>query len=247
MKLVLTGYGKMGRLIEEEAQKKGWEVLAALDGPDLGRLEDLPSADLVIDFSHPDTLKPLEGYVRRTRTPLLSGTTGYSEAQLERLRQLGAAAPVLYSANYSLGVALLRRMLERFGPVLLESFEPELVEKHHRQKADAPSGTAVLLADALDPDRCLRRVYGREGFCGERSQDEMGLFSVRGGTVAGEHTLYFFGQDETLSLAHSAASRRIFAVGAVKAAALLAKRSPGFYTLDEILFLPEKEMPYPNA
>ncbi len=236
MKLVLTGYGKMGRMIEEEAQKREWEVLAALDGPDLGRLETLLGADLVIDFSHPDTLGPLEGYVRRTKTPLLSGTTGYSEAHLERLRQLGSVVPVLYSANYSLGIALLRRMLGQFGPALLESFEPELVEKHHRQKADAPSGTALLLADALDPAHQLRRICGREGFCGERGRDEMGLFSVRGGTVAGEHTLYFFGQDETLSLTHSAASRRIFAAGAVKAAALLVKRSPGFYTLDEILF-----------
>ena len=148
---------------------------------------------------------------------------------------------MLYSANYSLGIALLRRMLEQFGPALLESFEPELVEKHHRQKTDAPSGTALLLADALDPAHHLRRVCGREGFCGERGRDEMGIFSVRGGTVAGEHTLYFFGQDETLSLTHSAASRRIFAVGAVKAAALLAQRSPGFYTLDEILFSPSQK------
>lgn len=241
MKLVLTGYGKMGRMVEEEAQKNGWEVLAALDRPEIGRLESLPGADLVIDFSHPDTLGPLEKYVRRSKTPLLSGTTGYDEKQLDRLRQLGTMVPVLYSANYSLGIALLRRMLEQFGPALLQSFEPELVEKHHRQKADAPSGTALLLADALDPDRRLRRVHGREGFCGERGRDEMGLFSVRGGTVAGEHTLYFFGQDETLSLTHSAASRRIFAVGAVKAAALLAQRSPGFYTLDEILFSPSQK------
>lgn len=242
MKIILAGYGKMGRMVEEEARKKGWEILAALERPDEEQWDHLLGADMVIDFSHPDMLRPLEGFVRRTGTPLLSGTTGYGEEQRSRLRQLGSSAPVLYSANYSLGIALLRRMLEQFGPALLENFEPELVEKHHRQKVDAPSGTAVLLADALDPNRRLRRISGREGFCGARGQEEMGMFSVRGGTVAGEHTLYFFGEDETISLTHSAASRRIFAAGAVKAAQLLAQRSPGFYTLDEILFsLSQKE------
>jgi len=238
MKIVLTGYGKMGRMIEEEIRQKGWELLAKVDKKEAGRLEALPGADMVMDFSHPDLLEPLEGYVRRTGTPLLAGTTGYNEAQRQRLRRLGEAAPVLYSANYSLGIALLRRILQQFGSALLESFEPELVEKHHRQKADAPSGTAVLLADALDPERRLRRISGREGFCGERGREEMGIFSVRGGTVAGEHTLYFFGEEETITLSHHAASRRVFAAGAVKAAVLLAGRSPGFYTLEELLFSP---------
>ena len=121
-------------------------------------------------------------------------------------------------------------------PMLEESFDMEVVERHHNQKQDAPSGTAKMLADALDPHRRLRRISGREGFCGARDRDEMGMFALRGGTVAGEHTLYFFGEDETLSFSHSAASRRIFAAGAVKAAELLAGKDPGFYTLDEILF-----------
>ncbi len=241
MKILLTGGGRMGRMVQEEARQKGWEVLAMLDKEDAGRLAELQRADLVLDFSHPDMLEPLEAYVRRTQTPFLSGTTGYDEAGLARLRKLGEAVPVLYSANYSLGIALLGRMLRQFGPALLEDFEPELVEKHHRQKADAPSGTAILLADALDPDRQLRRVSGREGFCGQRSRSEMGMFSVRGGTVAGEHTLYFFGEDETITLSHTAASRRIFAAGAVKAGSLLVRRSPGFYTLEDILFASPKE------
>ena len=223
MKILITGYGKMGRMVEELAQQKGWEILAALDGQDAKLLRQLKKADAAVDFSHPAMLDPLANYIRRTGTPLI-------------LRQLGKSAAVLYSANYSLGVALLRRILENFGPMLLADFDVELVEKHHNQKADAPSGTAKMLADALDPHRRLRRISGREGFCGARDRDEMGMFALRGGTVAGEHTLYFFGEDETLSFSHSAASRRIFAAGAVKAAELLAGKDPGFYTLDEILF-----------
>ena len=194
MKILITGYGKMGRMVEELAQQKGWEILAALDGQDAKLLRQLKKADAAVDFSHPAMLDSLANYIRRTGTPLISGTTGYSEEQME------------------------------------------LVEKHHNQKADAPSGTAKMLADALDPHRRLRRISGREGFCGARDRDEMGMFALRGGTVAGEHTLYFFGEDETLSFSHSAASRRIFAAGAVKAAELLAGKDPGFYTLDEILF-----------
>ncbi|MGN0625919.1 MAG: 4-hydroxy-tetrahydrodipicolinate reductase [Oscillospiraceae bacterium] len=236
MKILLTGHGKMGRMVEELALQKGWEVLAALDGPDAKKMETLEKADVAIDFSHPGMLDPLADYVRRTGTPLVSGTTGYGQEQLSALRQLGETAPVLYSANYSLGIALMRRILEMFGPALRADFDVELVEKHHNQKQDAPSGTAKLLADALDPGHTLRRITGRDGFCGARGRDEMGIFALRGGTVAGEHTVYFFGEDETLSITHSAASRRIFAAGAVKAASLLAGKAPGFYTLDEILF-----------
>ena len=161
MKILITGYGKMGRMVEELAQQKGWEILAALDGQDAKLLRQLKKADAAVDFSHPAMLDPLANYIRRTGTPLISGTTGYSEEQMDVLRQLGKSAAVLYSANYSLGVALLRRILENFGPMLLADFDVELVEKHHNQKADAPSGTAKMLADALDPHRRLRRISGR--------------------------------------------------------------------------------------
>ena len=238
MKILIAGYGKMGHMVEEMARQKGWEILAALSSSDAGELQTLEKADVAVDFSHPAMLEPLATYIRRTGTPLVSGTTGYSEEQMDSLRQLGESAAILYSANYSLGVALFRQILEKFGPALLANFDVELVEKHHNQKMDAPSGTAKMLANALDPEQQLRRVSGREGLCGARGRDEMGMFAVRGGTVAGEHTLYFFGEDETLSITHSAASRRIFAAGAVKAAALMTGKSPGFYSLDDILFSP---------
>ena len=111
MKILITGYGKMGRMVEELAQQKGWEILAALDGQDAKLLRQLKKADVAVDFSHPAMLDPLANYIRRTGTPLISGTTGYSEEQMDVLRQLGKSAAVLYSANYSLGVALLRLSL----------------------------------------------------------------------------------------------------------------------------------------
>lgn len=239
MKIILAGYGKMGHMIEELALARGWQVLAALDDGDFHRLSSFEKADVLLDFSHPDNLPAIADYIRRTGTALVSGTTGYGEKEREVLRDLGQAAPILHSANYSLGIALFRRILETFGESMLADFEPEMTETHHRQKADAPSGTAKMLADALDPAGSLRRVSGREGFVGARKEDEMGIFSLRGGTEAGTHTLYLFGEDETLSITHSAASRRIFAAGAVKAAAALSIKPAGFYSLDQILFAPK--------
>ena len=111
-----------------------------------------------------------------------------------------------------------------------------MIEAHHRHKVDAPSGTAKMLLAALDPEHEKRVVTGREGMCGARTKDEIGVMALRGGTVAGEHTVYLFGEDETLSITHTASSRRIFAAGAVNAAIALAGRDKGWYQLDDILF-----------
>ncbi len=236
MKIVLSGYGKMGKMLEEIAVASGHEILAAVDIESVEQFASLPAADVALDFSHPAMLPHLSSYIRRTGTALCSGTTGYGQEEHQILSELGRHAPVLYSANYSLGIAVFRKMLEEFAPMLRESFDIEVVEKHHNQKVDAPSGTAKLLVSAIDPKGELKMVTGREGMCGKRGQDEIGVFALRGGTVAGEHTVYFFGEDETLSLVHSASSRRIFAVGAVRAAQALAGRAPGVYDLQSVLF-----------
>ena len=235
MKILITGYGKMGRMVEELAQQKGWEILAALDGQDAKLLRQLKKADAAVDFSHPAMLDPLANYIRRTGTPLISGTTGYSEEQMDVLRQLGKSAAVLYSANYSLGVALLRRILENFGPMLLADFDVELVEKHHNQKADAPSGTAKMLVAAMNREHTYREVHGRNGFVGKRRK-EIGIHAVRGGTVAGEHDVYFFGDDEIFEIKHTANSRKIFVNGALRAARFAVTQKPGMYTMKDILF-----------
>ena len=237
MRYILIGRGKMGTLIRETAAAAGDELEAVFGHDDLDQLGRLGrAADVVIDFSRPAALPEIASYVRRTGTALLSGTTGYTEAEKEILFSLGTSAPVLWSANYSLGVAVLSRALRVIAPVLGPDFDIEITETHHNQKADAPSGTAKLLLEAVDPEHRLRPVYGREGSCGRREKDEVGIHALRGGTVAGTHTVHFFGPDEEIELTHRAASRQIFVNGALRMARLLPEKPNGAYDLQNILF-----------
>jgi len=237
MKLILIGRGRMGTLIRETAIAAGDEVLAAFDVDDIDRLADFnEKADAMIDFSNPASLPRVSAFVRRTGTPLLSGTTGMSAEQKAQLETLGAYAPVLWSANYSLGVAVLYRALRVVSDVLKPDFDIEVTETHHNQKVDAPSGTAKLLVDAIDPDGALTSVYGREGVTGKREKKEIGVHALRGGTVAGTHTVHFFGPDEELEFTHRAASRQIFVNGALHMAHLLPGKPNGVYDLQKILF-----------
>lgn len=237
MKYLLIGRGKMGKLLQETAQAAGDEIVAAFGSSDLEQLARTGKiADVVIDFSRPEALAEIASYVRRTGTPLLSGTTGYTAAQMNHLERLGTAAPVLWSANYSLGIAVFIRALQAVSDVLKPDFDIELTETHHNQKADAPSGTAKLLLNAIDPQHALTPVYGREGSCGKREKREIGVHALRGGTVAGTHTVHFFGPDEELEFTHRAASRQIFVNGALHMARMLPGRPKGVYDLQKILF-----------
>lgn len=237
MKYILIGRGKMGSLIRETAQAAGDEIQAAFDISDIDQLGNLgKAADVVIDFSRPGSLPEIASYVRRTGTPLLSGTTGLTPANHAVLESLGAFAPVLWSANYSLGVAVLVRALREVSGVLKPDFDIELTETHHNQKEDAPSGTAKLLLEAMDPDHTLRSVYGRAGTTGKRQKNEVGVHALRGGTVAGVHSVHFFGPDEELEFTHRAASRQIFVNGALHMARLLPGKPKGVYDLQKILF-----------
>ncbi|MBQ5959732.1 MAG: 4-hydroxy-tetrahydrodipicolinate reductase [Firmicutes bacterium] len=236
MKIVIFGYGKMGRMIEQAALEMGHTVLGHIDVDNTADAETMPAADAVLDFSGPGLLPCTAAYIRRTGAALVSGTTGYTDADMAVLKELAACAPVIYSANYSLGVALFRHMLEELPRDLLDRFDIEITETHHRQKKDAPSGTAKLLLNAIDPNHEKKVVSGREGIVGARTDNEIGVLSLRGGTVAGEHTVYLFGEDETISIKHSAASRRIFVNGALQTAEKLIGRPAGWYSLDELLF-----------
>lgn len=236
MKILLIGHGRMGRLIEQTAIANGDQMGGIIDIGNLGDLETIGRvADIAIDFSSPTALPAVAHYVRQTGTPLLSGVTGLSEAELKIFDDLGHFAPVIHSANYSLGVAVFRRALEEVREVLAD-FDIEIVETHHNQKADAPSGTAKLLLDAIDPNHLLTPVYGREGNCGRREKREIGIHALRGGTVAGTHTVHFFGPDEELEFTHRAASRQIFVNGALHMARLLPGKPCGVYDLQKILF-----------
>ena len=153
--------------------------------------------------------------------------TGYTAEEKAAVAALGEHAPVVWSANYSLGVAVLARALRLVTAALRPDFDIEVTETHHNRKKDAPSGTAKLLVEALD---------GREGLCGERRPDEIGIHALRGGTVAGTHSVHFFGPDEELEFTHRATSRRIFVLGALKAARALVREPKGFHSLDDLLF-----------
>ena len=237
MRILLIGHGRMGQLIEQTARAAGDEIAAIIDIDNLTDLETMGKvADVVIDFSNPASLSRVAEYVRRTGTPLLSGTTGMTENDMAVFQRLGQFAPVIHSANYSVGVAVFRQILSQISDVLKPDFDIEIMETHHNQKVDAPSGTAKLLLDAIDPQHKLKPVYGREGICGKRDHNEIGIHAIRGGTVAGEHTVAFYGVDEVLEITHKAGSRQIFVNGALMVARKLCNMPKGRYDLQDILF-----------
>lgn len=237
MKILLIGHGRMGQMIERTALASGDSMGGVID---IGNLSDLETigkvADVAIDFSAPPALPVVARYIRQTGTPLLSGVTGLSAEELAVFDGLGHFAPVIHSANYSLGVAVFRRALEEISRVLKPDFDIEIVETHHNQKADAPSGTAKILLDAVDPEHAYRPVYGRQGRPGPRDRREIGIHALRGGTEAGTHTVSFFGQDEVLEITHRAASRQIFVNGALRTARQLIRMPKGRYELQDLLF-----------
>lgn len=236
-KLFLAGTGKMGQMIAGLAKEQGIEVVGTADVNTVDALKSaVVQADAVIDFSHRDMLEPLAEFVKRNRLPLVCGTTGLEEHHRAILKELSCEVPVLYSANFSVGIAVLRRVAAQAAAALGEDFDIEIVETHHNQKVDAPSGTAKILLDAVNPNGEYTPVYGRQGMCGARTKKEIGVHALRGGTVAGEHVVRFFGKEEEIALSHRADSRRIFASGALKTAQLLCSKAPDLYTLEDVLF-----------
>ncbi|MGI6229708.1 MAG: 4-hydroxy-tetrahydrodipicolinate reductase [Tractidigestivibacter sp.] len=235
--IVVGAKGRMGSLVSAAvAAEEGMELVGGYDVDTIDQLDEVaPAADVVIDFSAPASLTYVASYVRRTKAALVSGTTGVSEDDLACLRSLGDVAPVIWSGNYSLGVATLRHLVAE-ASASLPGWDVEIEECHHNKKADAPSGTAKMLLRAVDPDGERPVCYGREGIVGPRPEGEIGMHSLRGGTVAGTHTVSFFGQDEELTLTHRATSRQIFVNGAIAAAKRLVTREPGFYDFDTLMF-----------
>ena len=241
---IIMGTGRMGSLIKTTAESMtdisgdALVDIKAQIGFDIDELATAPTADVIIDFSNACTLPAVAAYVERTGAALVSGTTGYTEEQLEQVKQLGKYAPVMWSGNYSIGVAALRHLVAQ-ATRELPGFDVEICETHHNQKVDAPSGTAKMLLDevvAAEPECGYHAQYGREGMCGKRDPKEIGMHSLRGGTVAGVHTVSFFGVDEEVSLTHRATSRQIFVNGALAAAQNIVKREAGFYTFDQVMF-----------
>lgn len=233
MKILIGGNGKMGALIRQTAESQGHTVLGNVDATCLEQLEDMDIADMIIDFSHRDNLNWILDYVEKNNCALVYGTTGLDEAQKEQLFACAKEHPVFYSANYSYGVAAFQEILRVAVPLLKEKFDMELVETHHNQKQDAPSGTAKALLEIMNPDGEFKEVYGREGMVGAR-QKEIGVHALRGGTEAGEHTVHFFGDNESITLTHHATNRQIFVNGALQAANWLEGKPAGLYSMKDL-------------
>ena len=248
LNLMLCGcQGKMGRVIEECTLTRGDCRIAA--GIDLNTEEkrDFPvyaspadckeAMDAIIDFSHPNSLNGLLAYAKTHKTPLVIATTGYSKEQIDQIHEAAREIPLFFTFNMSLGVNLLADLARRATAVLGDQFDIEIIEKHHNRKLDAPSGTALMLADAISEELAQppQYVYDRHSRRAARSKEEIGIHSVRGGTIVGEHEIMFAGKDEILSISHSAASREVFAVGAIRAALFMKDRPAGFYDMGSMI------------
>lgn len=235
MNIAVIGNGKMGRMIDEVCAKTQDLRVAGFVGPGAcASLDEMADVDVAIDFSYPGNLQMLLDCATRRRLPLVIGTTGLDETQAAAIRAAGAQIPIVWANNFSVGVTVLCR-LTRLAAQSLSGFDVEIVEAHHNQKEDAPSGTAKALLSCVDPLGERPVVSGREGRVGKRGE-EIGVHALRGGTVAGEHSVHFFGALEELELRHRADSREIFARGALRAAAFALEAKPGVYDMEDVLF-----------
>jgi len=200
----------------------------------------LQSADIIIDFSLPEACELLLEEAMKTPKPLVIGTTGLNTHQLNLLKQASELMPILYATNMSLGVALLNKLVYQ-ASAALEEFDIEILEMHHRHKKDAPSGTALTLAESaasargLDLDKV--RISGRDGNIGQRSKDEIAVMALRGGDIVGRHTVGFYNDGEFIELNHTATSRNTFSKGALRAGKWLADKEPGLYGISDCLEL----------
>lgn len=243
MKIVLIGYGAMNQRVARLAEAKGHQIEGVIVSkssessksypyPTFQRISDVKDADVAIDFSNPELLLPLLD--DEFNLPLVIATTGEKEKIIAKLKELSSKMPVFFSANMSYGVHALTKILEAAIP-LLQDFDIELTEAHHNKKVDAPSGTLVKLYDVIESLReKTTPVYDRHELDAKRTQDEIGIHSLRGGTIVGEHDVLFAGTDETIEITHRAQSKDIFANGAIGAAEKLINKSNDFYTFDNL-------------
>lgn len=237
MNLTIVGTGTMGRIVREMAlQNPGIDKVWNIE-PALGEtLTDAPEPDVIIDFSHPDALDGICNYIeeRKGSVGVVFATTGYGEEDEARIRQLAERTPVIKSSNYAFGINSLKKIISYAAPLLKENADIEIIEKHHNQKIDSPSGTALTLAELCDPGHELEWKCGRRGE--EKRRNEIGIHSVRGGSIFGEHSVIFALKDEVIEIKHTAFSKKIFAKGAIEAALWLTGRKPGYYRIEDVFY-----------
>ena len=231
--------GRMGQLLMMGAQSDDDATLSG--GIDRGDDADtlFQNSDVIIDFSSPEASVAHASLAAKYKKPLLIGTTGLSDSERAQIISCASSAPILISANTSLGVNVLIHLVRKAAATLGNDFDIEIFESHHAKKVDAPSGTALALghavADGLNVPLKDHKVSGRDGHTGARQAKDIGFAALRGGDVAGDHTVFFYGMGERLELTHRATDRKIFADGAIKIAKWLSKQSPKFYTMDDFL------------
>ena len=249
LKIALSGCsGRMGRVISDiVSSRDGMEIAVGFDirtehYADFPIYKDFAEyqgdCDVVIDFSNAALTERLLDYCEARRLPVVICTTGHSAEQLDRIRAASASIPVFRSGNMSIGINLMMDLLRKAATVLGDGYDVEITEKHHNQKLDAPSGTALMLADAVSEalPYDAEYVYDRHERRMKRPQNEIGIHSVRGGTIVGEHEVLFAGRDELIEIRHVALSREVFAVGAVDAAAFLGtQKQPGMYDMSDVI------------
>ena len=212
-------------------------VAAASGYPVYQSISEFPGkADVIVDFSHHSALPSLIEYATRTLTPLVVCTTGHTEEELVLMKEATKKIAVFFSGNMSIGINLIIELCRQAARALGDSFDIEIIEKHHNKKLDAPSGTALMIADALKDEReSTKYVFDRHSERRQRASEEIGIHSVRGGTIVGEHEVIFAGANEMITISHSAMSREIFASGAVRAALFIVGKGAGLYNMSNVI------------
>lgn len=248
IKVILNGCcGKMGKTITELSKNfPNIEIVAGVDKllkKDYNykifnsvREIDL-EYDVLLDFSRADALEDLVTFSLKNNKPVVLCTTGYDEKDLKLIKEKSKLIPIFKSANMSLGINLINSLLKKIVPILYENFDIEIIEKHHNQKVDSPSGTALLLANTIKNslNSASSYVYGRYG-SKKRSKDEIGIHAIRGGSIVGDHEIIFAGTGEVVEISHKAISREVFAIGALKACEFMATiTKPGLYNMEDLL------------
>ncbi|MCQ2387527.1 MAG: 4-hydroxy-tetrahydrodipicolinate reductase [Clostridia bacterium] len=247
IKIIIGGaLGKMGKKVFDRLSLSsdlkpvcGVDIKEDFSNPDFpiysSYNEIKEDADALIDFSSPKALNSILEYITKNKIPSVLCATGYTDEQEEMVKKASENVAIFRSANMSLGVNVLIKAVKEVAKSLL-GFDIEIIEKHHNQKVDAPSGTALMIADAIKTvDNNKYLVNGRNGIVGKRNADEIGIHSIRGGNIVGEHQVIFAGENETITLTHEATDRSIFAVGAEKAVRYITTKNKGLFDYNDLL------------
>lgn len=247
VKIIISGaLGAMGRSVAEIIKNGNKAKVVAgydINNADLGdynvynNLDALPEADVMIDFSHFKVVDQLIDYCVKQKIGFVCATTGLENETIAKLNEASRSISVFKTGNFSYGISVLEKLVAEATKLLSEDFDVEIIEKHHNKKIDAPSGTALMLADDVleNSPKNLKLVYGREGKASKRKEDEVTMHAVRGGTIVGEHSVIFAGEDEVIEISHTAYSKKVFAAGAVKAAIYIAGKENGYYSMENIV------------